>query len=73
MTTQKCAACHRKVFTESEYCLHHKRALDSLSDHYRAWIDAYGSISWQDFLIKLSKMKETGSWVKQVIEAESKK
>jgi hypothetical protein len=73
MTTQKCAACHRNALPEGKYCLHHKQALDSLASHYKAWLDAYSSISWQDFMIKLSKMKETGSWVKEVIEAESKK
>lgn len=53
--------------------MHHKQALDSMTDHYKAWVDAYGSISWQDYLTKLSKMRDTGSWVKEVIEAESKK
>jgi hypothetical protein len=43
-----------------------------MTSHYRAWVDAYGGISWKDFLNKLSKMQETGSWVKEVIEAESK-
>lgn len=73
MTPQKCTACHRKAMPDSKYCLHHKQALDSVTNHYKAWIDAYGGISWQEFLNKLLKMRETGSWVKEVIEAESKK
>lgn len=73
MTAQKCVACHRKALPGGTYCLHHKQALDSMTDHYKAWVDAYGSISWQDYLTKLSKMRDTGSWVKEVIEAESKK
>ena len=40
---------------------------------YKSWVDAYGGVSWEDFLGRLSKMKETGSWVKEVIEAELKK
>jgi hypothetical protein len=72
MTTPKCAACHRQA-SSGRYCIHHSRALESLSSHYSAWVDAYGGISWQDFLNKLSKMQETGSWVKEVIEAELKK
>ena len=44
-----------------------------MTNHYKAWVDAYGGISWQDFLLKLSKMQETGSWVKEVIEVESKR
>ncbi|HEU4605569.1 MAG TPA: hypothetical protein VFS46_04960 [Nitrososphaera sp.] len=73
MTTEKCAACHRKAMPDGRYCLHHRQALDSVTGHYRVWVDAYGGISWEEFLIRLSKMQETGSWVKEVIEAESKK
>jgi hypothetical protein len=42
-------------------------------NHYKTWVDAYGGISWQDFLNKLSTMQETGSWVKEVIAVELKK
>ena len=73
MTTQNCVACQRKALPDSRYCLHHKKASDSMADHYRAWVDAYGGISWEDFLNRLSKMPETGSWVKEVIAAELKK
>lgn len=73
MTTEKCAACYRKALPDGRYCLHHKHALDSITGHYGAWVNAYGGISWEEFLIRLSKMQETGSWVKEVIEAESKK
>ncbi|HXG07205.1 MAG TPA: hypothetical protein VNI77_07770 [Nitrososphaera sp.] len=73
MALQKCAACYRNALPDSRYCLHHKQALDSITNHYRAWTDAYGGISWQEFLDKLLKMHETGSWIKEVIEAESKK
>jgi hypothetical protein len=73
MTTQKCAACHRKALPDNQHCLHHKQASDSMIDHYKAWVDAYGSISWQDFLNRLSKMQETGIWVNEVIAVELKK
>lgn len=72
MATQKCAACHRQA-SSGKYCLNHTQALESLTGHYRAWVDAYGGISWQDFLNKLLKMQETGGWVKEVIEVELKK
>ncbi|WP_148681463.1 hypothetical protein [Candidatus Nitrososphaera gargensis] len=73
MTTQKCAACHRTTMSGSRYCLHHGKALESLTNHYKEWVDAYGGISWQDFLDRLSRMQETGSWVKEVIAVELKK
>jgi hypothetical protein len=44
-----------------------------MTDHYKAWVEAYGRISWDDFLNKLLKMQETGSWIKEVIEVELKK
>lgn len=72
MATQKCAACHRQA-SSGLYCLHHNQALESLAGHYKVWVGAYGGVSWQDFLTKLLKMPETGSWVKEVIEAELKK
>lgn len=72
MAMQKCAACLRQA-SSGMYCLHHNQALESLTGHYKAWVDAYGSISWQDFLSRLSKMQETGSWIKEVIEVELKK
>jgi hypothetical protein len=53
--------------------MHHKQAFDSMIDHYKAWVEAYDRISWEEFLTKLSSMQETGRWIKGVIEVESKK
>jgi hypothetical protein len=69
----KCTACHRKALPCNEYCLHHKQAFDSMINHYKAWVNAYGRISWKEFLTKLLSMQETGSWIKEVIEVELKK
>jgi hypothetical protein len=44
-----------------------------MSTHYRAWVNAYGRISWKEFLHKLSAMKEAGSWIREVIAVELKK
>jgi len=67
---EKCAACHRKTLAGKKYCIHHSQAFDSLSEHYKAWVHAYGSISWQDFMERLLKMNETGSWIREVIKVE---
>jgi hypothetical protein len=69
----KCPACHRKALSDNEYCLHHKQAFDSIINHYKTWVNAYGRISWEEFLTKLSSMQETGRWIKEVIEVELKK
>lgn len=72
MTSQKCAACHRKAVPGSKYCIRHDQAFASLMEHYKVWVRAYGKIS-VDFMDKLQNMKETGSWVKEVIEVELRK
>jgi len=72
MTTQKCAACYRNAIPGSKYCLHHDQAFHSLIEHYKAWVEAYGRISMDDFMNKLLGMEETGSWVKEVIKVELK-
>ena len=69
----KCTVCHRKALPDSEYCLHHKQAFDSMNNHYKTWVNAYGRISWEEFLTKLLSMPETGRWIKEVIEVELKK
>jgi hypothetical protein len=66
----KCAACHRKQTSGKKYCVHHSQAYDSLMSHYKAWVQAYGRVSMQDFMDKVLEMKETGSWIKEVISVE---
>lgn len=68
---EKCSACERKVST-SKYCSYHAQAFDNLKKHYNAWVEAYQTISWNDFLHKLLQMNETGIWVKDVIIVELK-
>jgi hypothetical protein len=67
----KCQACSREA--QDKYCKYHGRALQGLQEHYKAWVKAYGQISWHDFLTRLIEMKETGTWVKEVISVELKK
>ncbi|HEX2106460.1 MAG TPA: hypothetical protein VHF28_01900 [Nitrososphaera sp.] len=71
--TSKCIICHRKALLGDKYCVHHKQAFENMINHYKAWINAYGRVSWEEFLIRLSDMQETGSWVKEVIARELEK
>ena len=73
MTTSKCVACHRKALLDDKYCILHKQAFDNMINHYKVWVNVYGKIAWEEFLIKLSGMQETGSWVKEVIALELEK
>lgn len=67
----KCAACSRDA--AGKYCRHHSQAFEELQEHYKNWVRAYGSISWDGYLERVLKMQETGAWVKEVIESEMKK
>jgi hypothetical protein len=70
----KCAACYRGVVAKGKkYCIYHSQAYDSLQKQYDAWVHAYGGISRGDYMKKLLTLNETGSWVKEVINAELKK
>ncbi|MCI0561941.1 MAG: hypothetical protein MN733_25930 [Nitrososphaera sp.] len=71
--TRKCAACHRRALAGDKYCIHHSQAFHSLKEHYKAWVEAYGGISWDDFMGRLAKMDETGIYIKEVIELERKR
>ncbi|HJU34261.1 MAG TPA: hypothetical protein VJ695_03975 [Nitrososphaera sp.] len=73
MTTARCIACYRKALSADKYCRYHKQAFDNMINHYKVWVNAYGSISWEEYLIKLSVMQETGSWIREVIAVELKK
>jgi hypothetical protein len=44
-----------------------------LQEHYKTWVRAYGEMSWDGYLAKVREMKEAGDWVKEVIEAETKR
>lgn len=70
MTPATCAACRRKTVSDKKYCVNHSHAYDSLTNHYKGWVKAYGRISMPEFMDKLLEMKETGTWVREVIAAE---
>jgi len=66
----KCRACSRDA--SNKFCTYHERAYSALKKNYDAWRDAYGKISWREYLERLLELKETGSWVKDVIMLELK-
>jgi DNA topoisomerase I len=72
-TIVKCSVCTRKVSNnQDKYCLYHKQAYDNLIKHYKIWNKAFGGLSWTNYMNKLLTLKETGGWVKEVINAELK-
>jgi hypothetical protein len=71
---KKCAACYREVVAKGKkYCIYHSQAYNSLQKRYDAWVHAYGGISKVDYMNKLLTLRQTGSWVKEIINEELKK
>ena len=52
--------------------LYHKQAYDNLIKHYKIWNKAFDGLSWTNYMNKLLELKETGSWIKEVISVELK-
>jgi len=68
----KCKACSRETKLANSFCVYHEQAYNNLKKKYDAWCDAYGKLSWEEYLKRLLKLKETGSWVNDVINLELK-
>jgi hypothetical protein len=65
----KCQVCNRKVESK-DFCKYHLLAYETLKRSYDDWCEAYGKLSWKEYLKRLLKQKETGSWIKDVIKLE---
>jgi hypothetical protein len=67
-----CSLCHRRRMEGSEYCPLHQRAFKNLEEKYVSWEKALG-IDWIEFLGRVSVMKETGGWAREVAASQLKK
>ena len=61
-----CSVCGLPRSSELEYCVEHAAALERVVSGYQVWSKAYGGISRDDYLTKLSKLAETGERALQV-------
>jgi hypothetical protein len=52
------------------YCHFHETARSLLTSHYSNWLNAYGTISWGEFLLRLRKLDQKGKWIAETIEFE---
>jgi hypothetical protein len=62
----KCLVCFRKA--SATYCNYHEIAHKLVRSHYNTWVDAYGPMSWKEFLLRLQKLDQKGKWITNVIE-----
>jgi hypothetical protein len=60
----KCKLCERE--TDTDLCGYHAEAKRRLEATFRAWVDAYGSISWAEYLDRIIRNPETGQWAVDV-------
>ncbi len=63
----KCAVCTRLAEMEG-LCKYHYEALQRAISYYREWKERMG-VSFGEYLQKISKLKTTGEWVREVAEA----
>jgi len=61
----RCGLCHRRIQPDSEYCEYHSTSLDNLKEAYKNWRKSL-NIEWDEFLMEVSELNETGSWVLDV-------
>ncbi|HDJ94718.1 MAG TPA: hypothetical protein ENG46_00070 [Acidilobales archaeon] len=47
-------------------CRNHLRALENILEKYKVWVQAYGSLSWREYLKKISSLNVSGKWVREV-------
>ncbi len=66
----KCRLCRREAERGPNLCVFHARAREALLEGYKRWSDAYGGLSWKEFLKRIKGRAETGQWVKDVVEME---
>ncbi len=62
-----CLICERERNSE-DYCNYHSVAFKNLQDSYDDWVEAYGGLSFAEYLEKLIENPATGLWVKEVAE-----
>ena len=67
-----CTICGREI-ASGEYCKYHEEAYQTLQEKYTEWLEAYGELSFSDYLQKVIQLSETGIWAKEVAEDIAKK
>ncbi|MEO9320542.1 MAG: hypothetical protein ABI361_07715 [Nitrososphaera sp.] len=82
MSDRKCIICSRPLPSPQAsnpdavpegYCVYHAQAYSGLLSHYRTWAEAYGKLPWKEYLSRIVEQNETGSWIREIAEAELKK
>lgn len=60
-----CKVCERKI-EKGEFCDYHELAKKNIDSNYSYWNEAYGGISFNEYLKRISEHKDSGRWVQEV-------
>lgn len=60
----KCALCERR--SDEGFCQYHKAAREGVEAAYAYWKEAYGTLSWMEYLDRIKRDPRTGQWAKEV-------
>ena len=63
-----CRLCKRDCAPSSDFCRYHLTAKQNVEFGYKRWSEAYGAITWKDYLQRIGKNAQTGEWAKEVAE-----
>jgi len=62
-----CTVCGREAETlDANLCKYHSEAIKRVEEYYKEWYRREG-VSWSEYLEKLSKLKSTGKWIREVL------
>ena len=61
-----CSLCKRECAPSSTLCKYHLEAKMELESGHRQWSEAYGAMTWKEYLQRIQKSSETGQWAKEV-------
>ncbi len=64
---RKCLLCNREAAGKN-LCIYHLQALNQVVESYTTWHRILG-VTWNEYLVKLLKLKSTGEWVRDVVKA----
>ncbi len=64
---ERCSICKRPVYREG-LCQYHYAGLESLRTAYIEWKKRIPNIGWTEYLELVKNRRETGKWVKEVID-----
>ena len=61
----ECKICKRD-YEEGEFCEYHEIANKNIKANYDYWNKAYGGITFEEYLKRISEHKSSGKWVREV-------